>query len=95
MQLTSEVGPRLSIPSLSIYGYGIKTVSRVNIQRSSSGDWQHVDLITEEAGDQTIPDISTILEGSEIHPVQQHHGSLFIDNDVKMRLKLELTGLRP
>ncbi len=32
-----------------------------------------------------------MLEGSEIHPVQQYHGSLFVDNDVKMRLKLELT----
>ncbi len=33
---------------------------------------------------------SAYLPGSEIHPVHQHHGSLFVDNDVKMRLKLEL-----
>ncbi len=32
-----------------------------------------------------------MLERTEIHPVQQYHGSLFVDNDVKMRLKLELT----
>jgi hypothetical protein len=31
-----------------------------------------------------------VLAGSEIHPVQQHHGSLYVDSDVKMRLRLEL-----
>jgi hypothetical protein len=45
----------------------------------------------ELAGDSTIPEHSAVLPGSEIHPVQQYHGSLFVDNDVKMRLKLELT----
>jgi hypothetical protein len=34
---------------------------------------------------------SAVLPGSEIHPVQQNHGTLYVDNDVKMRLKLELT----
>jgi len=34
---------------------------------------------------------SAYLPGSDIHPVQQHHGTLFVDNDVRMRLKLELT----
>ncbi|MFZ1404356.1 MAG: hypothetical protein WAW03_14775 [Anaerolineae bacterium] len=28
----------------------------------------------------------------EIHPVQQVHGALYVDNDVKIRLKLELTA---
>jgi hypothetical protein len=45
----------------------------------------------EPSGDSTIPEQSAVLPGSEIHPVQQYHGSLFVDNDVKMRLKLELT----
>lgn len=93
-QFRKEVGNGLSVPSLSIFGYGIKTTNRVNVRRGSSGEWQKVDLVVEEAGDQTIPDASTILEGSEIHPVQQYHGSLFVDNDVKMRLKLELSNLR-
>jgi hypothetical protein len=30
------------------------------------------------------------MEGSEIHSVRQYHGALYVDNDVKMRLKLEL-----
>lgn len=31
-----------------------------------------------------------LLKGAEIHPVLQHHGALYADNDVKMRLKREL-----
>ncbi len=45
----------------------------------------------EPGGDGTIPEHSAVLEGSEIHPVRQQHGALFVDSDVKMRLKLELT----
>lgn len=32
-----------------------------------------------------------VFDNCEIHPVKQHHGMLYTDNDVKMRLKLELT----
>jgi hypothetical protein len=35
--------------------------------------------------------MSGVLADAEIHPVKQHHGSLYSDGDVKMRLKLELT----
>ena len=38
-----------------------------------------------------IPQHSAILPGAEIHPVRQQHGSLYVDDDVRMRLKLELT----
>lgn len=92
-EFRQQVGNQLSVPSLSIFGYGIKTISRINVQRDTNGDWQGISLVSEESGDQTIPDASTILAGSEIHPVQQYHGSLFIDNDVRMRLRLELSGL--
>jgi hypothetical protein len=30
------------------------------------------------------------MEGTEIHPVRQYHGVMFVDSDVKKRLKLEL-----
>lgn len=33
-----------------------------------------------------------LLPGPDIHPVRQYHGSLHVDNDVKMRLKVELTS---
>ena len=38
-----------------------------------------------------VPEENALVEGAEIHPVLQQHGSLYVDNDVKMRLKLELT----
>ena len=38
-----------------------------------------------------VPEENALVKGAEIHPVLQQHGSLYVDNDVKMRLKLELT----
>lgn len=86
-----ELGVRSSIPAVSIFGYGLKTISRISIQKDAQGVVKKVDYRSEPNGDSTILEHSTVLEGSEIHPVQQYHGSLFVDNDVKMRLKLELT----
>ncbi|MBI5031003.1 MAG: FHA domain-containing protein [Chloroflexi bacterium] len=86
-----ELGTRTSVPTVSIFGYGLRTVTRLNVQRDSDGKWQNVTFVNAEGGDDTIPDTSTVLENSEIHPVEQHHGSLYVDSDVKMRLKLELT----
>jgi pSer/pThr/pTyr-binding forkhead associated (FHA) protein len=86
-----ELGTRCSVPSISIFGYGIKTITKVRVKRSSQGQWQGVDFGLEEAGDATVPEQSAIAEGSEIHPVEQSHGTIFIDRDVKKRLKLELT----
>jgi len=93
-QFRHELGRRLSIPSVSVFGYGIKTVSRIDIHRSLEGLWSKITLDSDGSGDSSIPEASTVLEGSEIHPVKQYHGSLYVDNDVKMRLKLELTGQR-
>jgi len=45
------------------------------------------------SGDSTILEKSAVLKGTDIHPVWQYHGSLFVDNDVKMYLKHELTCL--
>jgi hypothetical protein len=36
---------------------------------------------------------SAILEGAEIHPVNQSHNQLYVDEDVLIRLKYELVGL--
>jgi pSer/pThr/pTyr-binding forkhead associated (FHA) protein len=86
-----ELGNSASIPSVSIFGYGLKTISEVLVDRDASGRLQKVNYLSENLGDGTILEHSAFLQGSEIHPVHQHHGSLFVDNDVKMRLKLELT----
>ncbi|MBI5653156.1 MAG: FHA domain-containing protein [Chloroflexi bacterium] len=89
-EFRKELGTRSSIPTVSIFGYGLSTTTRINIQRDTDGKWNDVKFVTAPGGDDTIPDASTVIEDSEIHPVEQHHGSLYVDNDVKMRLKLEL-----
>jgi pSer/pThr/pTyr-binding forkhead associated (FHA) protein len=87
----NELKPIASIPSVSIFGYGIKTISNVSIRRDAAGKVEDVDYLSENIGDGSVLEQSAFLQGSEIHPVHQHHGSLFVDKDVKMRLKLELT----
>jgi pSer/pThr/pTyr-binding forkhead associated (FHA) protein len=88
-----ELKESASMPCVSILGYGIKTISDVAIKRDASGKVEEVDYLSENNGDGSVLERSAFFQGSEIHPVHQHHGSLFVDNDVKMRLKLEL--LRP
>ena len=85
-----ELGTTSSLPTVSIFGYGLKTTTRLQIQRDLEGLFQKVLLNTEPSGDTTIPESSAVLPCTEIHPVQQNHGSLFNDNDVRMRLKYEL-----
>jgi pSer/pThr/pTyr-binding forkhead associated (FHA) protein len=86
-----ELGTRSSVRCVSVFGYGMKTVTKVRVSRDSEGRWEKVDLDAELGGDNTVPERSAVLAGTEIHPVQQYHGALYVDNDVKMRLKLELT----
>jgi len=85
-----ELGNICSVPAVSIFGYGIKTVTEISVNRDINGVWQSAELTVRESGDNRVPEFSGVLPKSEIHPVQQHHGALWIDNDVKMRLKLEL-----
>lgn len=94
-QFRRELGTRSSVPAISIFGYGLKTPSSISLLRESDGRLRDIVYKTEPAGDSAIPEQSAVLPGSEIHPVQQYHGSLFVDNDVKMRLKLELTRQIP
>jgi pSer/pThr/pTyr-binding forkhead associated (FHA) protein len=89
-QFRQELGRRSSIPAISIFGYGLKTLSGVTLQREADGKLSNFTFQTENAGDSTILEKSAVLENTDIHPVQQYHGSLFVDNDVKMRLKVEL-----
>jgi pimeloyl-ACP methyl ester carboxylesterase len=86
-----ELSESAKIPSVSIFGYGIKTISEISIRRDRDGNIQHVDYVAGNIGDGSVLEESAFLPGSDIHPVHQHHGALFVDNDVKMRLKIELT----
>jgi pimeloyl-ACP methyl ester carboxylesterase len=86
-----ELGESSSVPAVSIFGYGFKTILRVKIERRSDGQWHCVEFVEDAAGDLSVPSGSAVLKGSEIHPVFQEHGALFVDDDVRMRLKVELT----
>jgi hypothetical protein len=70
----------------------LKTISGIRIQRDGQGPWQKIAYDVLPGGDSSVPESSSIVDGSEIHPVKQYHGTLYVDNDVKMRLKLDLTG---
>ena len=85
-----ELGEKSSIPTLSIFGYGLKTAMQIQIQRDLNGNFKKALIGVEPSGDSSVPESSAVLPRTEIHPVQQYHGTLFNDNDVKMRLKLEL-----
>ena len=86
-----ELGLRSSVPTISIFGYGMKTITRMTFQRDVHGKIRKANFVVDENGDGSIPSTSAVLPKTEIHPVQQDHGALYIDDDVKMRLKLELT----
>jgi hypothetical protein len=89
-QFRQEMGKHSSVPALSIFGYGLKTLSGFTMKRDSSGKLSDIAFQSENAGDSTVLEKSAVLEKTDIHPVQQYHGSLFVDKDVKMRLKVEL-----
>lgn len=86
-----ELAGRCGVPCVSVFGYGLKTITRAIVQRGPGQNWNKVEFITEGDGDNTIPRASAVVAGSEIHPVRQQHGALYVDNSVKMRLHLELT----
>lgn len=85
----AELGRATSVPTVCIFGYGIDTPARIEVTRGEGSTWKVRHTIQQD-GDDSIPETSAFIGGCEIHPVEQHHGSLFTDNDVKMRLKLEL-----
>ena len=87
----SELGQSSSVPAVSIFGYGLKTTLHVKIDRRPDGQWQGAEFLDDTAGDLSVPSGSAVLKGSEIHPVAQEHGALYADDDVRMRLKVELT----
>ena len=86
-----ELGSRSSVPTVCVFGYGQKTSVRVHVEETASGRWDRIRFEREDRGDGMVPEENALIKGAEIHPVLQQHGSLYVDNDVKMRLKLELT----
>jgi pSer/pThr/pTyr-binding forkhead associated (FHA) protein len=87
-----ELGLSTSVPTTCIFGYGQKTVDSIKLQRSSEERIVQSVYESRTNGDGSVPENSAILEGADFHPVHQLHGVLFVDSDVKMRLRLELIG---
>ncbi|MCB0193651.1 MAG: FHA domain-containing protein [Anaerolineae bacterium] len=81
-----------TIPTTCIFGYGTTTVTRLCIERNRQGLWKNVEMITTSDGDSFIPSQSAILPGADIHPIQHSHNQLYVNEDVLMRLRYELTG---
>jgi hypothetical protein len=90
-EFRAEMGKNCSVPSVCVFGYDIKTITGATVEREPFGVLQKASFFSTLRGDGTIPEVSSVLDGAEIHPVRQHHGSLYSDSDVKMRLKHELT----
>jgi pSer/pThr/pTyr-binding forkhead associated (FHA) protein len=90
-EFRAQLGVGSSVPSVSVFGYGMKTITAATVTREVHGGCQKASIVVTPRGDGTIPEFSSVIAGAEIHPVHQHHGSLYGDSDVKMRLKLELT----
>ena len=80
------------MPTTCIFGYGQKTVDRIKLHRNPDGRLAQSVYESKTNGDGSVPENSAILDGADFHPVRQLHGVLFVDNDVKMRLRLELIG---
>ena len=80
----AELGNETSVPTVCIYGYGLDTVIGCRVAGSA--------LTTKLSpeGDDMVPQRNAVVGGAEVHPVEQHHGSLYADNDVKLRLRREL-----
>jgi pSer/pThr/pTyr-binding forkhead associated (FHA) protein len=91
-EFKKELGMQTSVPTTCIFGYGHKTIDEIKLYRNEDGSFSNSAYLSTTTGDDSVPQNSSILEGADIHPVHQHHGALFVDNDVKMRLKLELIG---
>jgi pSer/pThr/pTyr-binding forkhead associated (FHA) protein len=89
----AALSPQPRVPTLCIFGYGQPTTSRVIVDRRETG-WEMLRYEITPTGDETVPEESAILEGSDLHPVRQRHGALFTDPDVQRRLRYELVERR-
>lgn len=87
-----ELGTSTSVPTTCIFGYGQKTVDQIKLHRNPDGKFSNSVFASKQNGDGSVPENSAVLSGADFHPVRQQHGALFVDNDVKMRLRLELIG---
>jgi pSer/pThr/pTyr-binding forkhead associated (FHA) protein len=87
-----EIRGPAKVPTLCIFGYGMKTLTDLRVTRDTGGVCTKIEGLFQPNGDGTVPEASAVIPGADIHPIQQYHGTLHIDSDVKKRLKVELTS---
>lgn len=87
-----EISGPAKVRTICIFGYGMRTLVDLRAVRDPEGLCTRVEGIFEPRGDGTVPEASAVIPGADIHPIQQYHGTLHIDSDVKKRLKVELTS---
>lgn len=86
----SELKHRAAVPTVRIFGYRLKMLTGVHVERNSSRTCTKVGVANDNAGDGKVPESSATLEGTEIHSIRQYRGTLHVDNDVRKRLKIDL-----
>lgn len=89
-EFREEIRGEAKVRTLCIFGYGMKTLMDLRVVRDPDGVCTRVEGIFAPGGDGTVPEASAVIPGADIHPIQQYHGTLHIDSDVKKRLKVEL-----
>ena len=91
-EFREEIRGEAKVRTLCIFGYGMKTLMDLRVMRDAGGVCTRIEGVFLPGGDGTVPEASAVLPGADIHPIQQYHGTLHIDSDVKKRLKVELTS---
>ncbi len=80
------------VPTLCVFGYGMKTLTNLRVARGNGGLCTKIEGAYELLGDGTVPEVSAVIPGADIHPIRQYHGTLHVDADVRKRLKVELSS---
>ena len=86
-ELRRDLQRASSVPVLSIVGYGQQTITGLSLTPDPATDGVRLRPTFSAGGDGVVPTASASLEGSDILPVRQAHGTLFVDRDVRRRLR--------
>ncbi len=84
--LRNELRVPARVKTLSVVGYGQPTVTHLRVSFDASRGARLQPLLS-ASGDGLVPTSSASLAGSDILPVRQTHASLFVDRDVRRRLR--------
>ncbi len=86
-ELRRELRTPSRVPTLSVVGYGQPTVTHMHVTPDTRSAGLRLRPQLDLNGDGLVPTCSASLAGSNILPVRQTHGTLFVDRDVRRRLR--------